>query len=243
MENITITINTKNRCFNEGEVVSINLEPNKVNYIVGPNGCGKTTLLHYIRATKNSLHDINMKSFDGMEPNDDHIYKNSSAFTIEGLDQFDAVYVLDSVDDDPTSFINSASATGFIDGGGWHSMSLSKGQKAKHMIGRFLDKMEKHSGFSIKHHKAGMRLAGHPLIVVDEVDEGMDLASQVTFHKLINNIGRVWNATVICVCHNVMAMVSNGNLNTQVYDLSTKSNKSIHDYIKEQTGLSISVNK
>lgn len=243
MENITITINTKNRCFNEGEVVSLNLEPNKVNYIVGPNACGKTTLLHYIRVTKNSLHDLNMKAFDGMEPDDDRLYRNSSAITIEGLEQFDAVYVLDSVDDDPTSFINSASANGFISGGGLCSMSLSKGQKVKQMIGRFLDKMQKHSGFGIDKYRAGETYSGHPLIMVDEVDEGLDLASQVTFHKLINNIGRVWNATVICVCHNVLAMVSNGDLNTPVYDLSTKSNKSIHDYIKEQTGLSISVNK
>lgn len=253
MENITITLKKNDRCFKEGDVISLDLHEG-VNFIVGPNGCGKTTLMHYIRAIQHDLRDMNKKMFDGMSNNDDEIYGPgwradkskpfvSNVFDIRGLEQFDQVFVLDSIDDDPVNFNNAATAGGLIGGGGWTALSLSKGQKASMMLSKFISSIIKVTGFTPQQFNEGADYGKHPLVIVDEADEGLDIAHQVKFVKFIDRICKIWNATIICICHNPLCTLSEGTMDTEVYDLSSKSMKTIKQYIFDQTGLWLSVEK
>ena len=253
MENITITLKKNDRCFKEGDVISLDLHEG-VNFIVGPNGCGKTTLMHYIRAMQHDLRDMNKKMFDGMSNNDDQIYGGgwnndkskpfvSKVFDIKGLEQFDQVFVLDSIDDDPVNFNNAATAGGLIGGGGWAALSLSKGQKASMMLSKFISSIIKVTGFTPQQFNDGADYCKHPLVIVDEADEGLDIAHQVKFVKFIDRICKIWNATIICICHNPLCTLSEGTMDTEVYDLSSKSMKTIKQYIFDQTGLWLSVEK
>ena len=232
------------RCFKEGDEISIDIIRGIPTYLVGPNGSGKTTLMHYIRAKKHTLFQTNRELHDGMTPNDDKLYEKQDIVEITGLDVYDNVFVLDSIDDDPTSFINSATAWGLVGGGGHAALTLSKGQKAKDMIGRFIQKITKATGFSSADYVAGKRYDKRSLIVIDEADEGLDIGGQMSFDKLMTNIATIFNADLICICHNPMcAFGSFLKEHSMVYDLSTRSMKMIRDYIKEQTGYEITVKK
>lgn len=252
-ENITITLKQDDRCFKKGDIISLDLHEG-VNFIVGPNGCGKTTLMHYIRAIQHDLRDMNKRMYDGMSNNDDQIYGRprssdkdkpfvSTVFDIKGLEQFDQVFVLDSIDDDPVTFNNAATAYGLASGGGLAALSLSKGQKASMMLSKFISSIIKVTGFTPQQFNEGADYDKHPLVIVDEADEGLDIGHQIKFMRFIDRISNIWNATIICICHNPMCTLSEGTMDTKVYDLSTKSLKSIQQYILDQTGLKVSVEK
>lgn len=241
---IKFKFNQNDRCFKKDEVIELNLIKGVPFYLVGPNGSGKTTLMHYIRAKKHSLKEENKSLFDGMTNNDDTLYKDTKVVDIEGMDGFENIFVLDSIDDDPTNFINSATAYGLVAGGGFNAISLSKGQKAKDMLGRFFGKIQKHTDFSFDDYKAGKRYDKETLIIVDEVDEGIDLRGQSTFHIMLGNLAHIYNAFLICICHNPICTLSSPLREfTLVYDMSTRSVKLIQEYIKEQTGLDIKIRK
>ena len=253
LENITIILKKDDRCFKAGDTISIDLHEG-VNFVVGPNGSGKTTLMHYIRAQRHDLRELNKKIFDGMGNDDDKIYGRhwsddkskpfvSSVFDIQGLDRFDQVFVLDSIDDDPTSFTNSATAAGLIGGGGFAALSASKGQKAGMMLAKFISGIAKVTGFTPKDYNEGKNYNKHSLIVIDEVDEGLDIKHQVKFVRFIERMCKVWNATIICICHNPLCTLSDGTMDAEVYDLSTRSSKTIKQYIFDQTGLWLNVEK
>lgn len=248
-ESITITLKQDDRCFKAGDVLDIPLIKGQVNYMVGPNGSGKSTFAHWLRARTSGLRKYNKSVFDGMTNNDDTLYKDWDGIEVKGLESFDDVYVLDSVDDNPTSFTNSATASGLIMGGGLQAMSLSKGQTSQLIISTFLSKMEKVTGYGMIEHRRRKDegLPGydkHPLIILDEIDEGLDLKNQMRFDRLISNIGKVWNATIICICHNPMVALcrSIGN-ETPVFDMGSRSTKTIGEYISEQAGVEITIRK
>ena len=249
MEKLTIHIKKEDKCFKKGTKLSLDLVPGDVNFIVGPNGSGKTTIIHYIRAIHHDLSDINRELHDGMSNQEDRLYSKEigELYEVTGLDEYSGVFVLDAIDDDPTSFMNASSAHALIAGGGLKAGRLSKGEKSWDMIGRFLDKISKVTGFSPEDYRSGHKYKKHPLIIVDEADEGLDLRTQRKYYTLLRNIATVWNATVICVCHNVMAMgiiagaEGKNALDFPVYDISTNSTKSFNEYIKEQAGVEIDI--
>ena len=81
-------------------------------------------------------------------------------------------------------------------------------------------------------------------IMLDEVDEGMDLKTQVTFYNVLKNIALAHNATIVCVCHNIMC-VYGGPLGSDelVFDMTDRKEKTVSTYIKEQTGLNVTITK
>lgn len=241
IETLKFNISDDFRCFKKGQEIDINLIKNGVNYIVGPNGSGKTTLMHAIRAERHDLAEYNKDLFDGMSNMEDSIM-TSSGITIEGLDKFDQIFVLDSVDDDPLSFTNSATASGYICGGGWEMAHLSKGQKALAMQSKFIKSLQNITKFSIADYKAGKKYDKHPLIIVDEVDEGLDIKMQSKFDIIVSNLATTYNATLICICHNFMCPACSlaGSLTT-VFDLSDFKQKTIGEYVEQQTGFTISI--
>lgn len=236
-------MNADDRVFKKGNKIVLELEKNTPNFILGPNGSGKTTLMHYIRATRHSLKDINKKAFDGMTNNEDRLYANSKLFSIKGLQRYDDIFVLDSIDDDPLSFTNCASASGLIMGGGWTAQRISKGQKAVFLMSNFLKKVIDVTEMSAEDYIAGKKSKKHCLIIVDEVDEGMDMENQIKFPRMLENLCAVFNATVICICHNAMSMITNKGMDTRVYDMSASSYTTLKEYIKKHAKLDMDIKK
>lgn len=244
MEEIKFKIEKDFRCFKKGEEITFPLIKNCANYIVGKNGSGKSTLIHYIRANYHDLFKTNKNLFDGMTNNDDFLFRDSNVCMLEGIEQFDKVFVLDGVDDNPTSFINSATASGLCMGGGLAALNHSNGQNSISMMSRFIDKIQKDTNFTVKDYKGGKKYDKHCLIILDEVDEGLDFGRQSKFNSILNNLAKVFNATVICITHNPLVIISDifGHL-TPVFDLEERKIKSIGDYIKEKTNLNVKIEK
>ena len=224
------------RVYKKGDTIELNIGPG-VNYIVGPNGCGKSTILHAIRAHRDSL-------YENMNPNirveiarnhDLQLYRN--VFDVNGLDIYLNVFCLDAHVDNPVSFMNATSATALIYGGGMAYNRISRGEGSKLMISKFINDMQKLMKVDPKDTTTWPSGDNRSLIIMDELDEGLDLKCQMTFYRVLSNISKVFNADVICVCHNPICILADTISN--VYDMGIRGYKSIHTYIKEQTGKQI----
>ena len=246
MNDIYHTINTKFhvkvdgkfRCFNDSEF-DIPIRLGDVNYIVGPNGSGKSTILQTIRAYKDSLYEINTKELDGMTSQNIKFLKGSP-MSITGIDdKFTHVFALDSIEDDPCNFINAATAFGFVNGGGLAATNSSKGQKSTSMLGGFFKKIETALNFTINDYKSGKIIENSSsLMLVDEVDEGLDLENLFKFDYLMHNLCKVFNGTVICVTHNPLVCYGNKlRGDYPVFDIESHNEVTISDYIKNKTGV------
>lgn len=243
-EKLTFTINNDFRCFKKGQALELPLYKSAINYIVGPNGSGKSSLMHFIRAKRHDLFSENKSMYDGMISRDDRFLKDSDDITIDGLDSFDQIFVLDVVDDDPLSFNNAATASGLIGSGGLAMLEKSRGQKSQMLSSRFINSIVKVTGFSIQDFNNGKRYDKHPLIIVDELDEGLDINNQSKFSRLLLNLGTIFNATVICICHNFFCIACDEftGKDTTVWDISDGKIKTIKKYVLEQTGFEIDIN-
>lgn len=113
---LKITAKSDERMFHAGDSIELNLTAGVVNYMVGSNGCGKSTLLHAIRSYKDSIYELlsHGHKSDFARGHDLLLYKDK--FDVDGLDQFEHVFTLDAVEDNPISFEKAASATALIDG-------------------------------------------------------------------------------------------------------------------------------
>lgn len=233
--NLSIKAKQDERVFKKGDSIKLNIEPG-VNYIVGPNGCGKSTIMHAIRAHKDTLYE-NMNSNDRMEFGRDYdLQSYNKIFDIKGLDAYSNIFCIDAHIDNPVSFMNASSATAFIHGGGMTYNRISRGEGSKMMLSKFIGSIQNVTKANIKD-KSTWITSDRSLVVVDELDEGLDLKCQMTFHTLLTNVAKVFNADVICVCHNPICILA-GTIGN-VYDMSTRSYKDINTYIREQTSKEI----
>jgi ABC-type dipeptide/oligopeptide/nickel transport system ATPase subunit len=242
IDKLVIKCNKDFRGFKEGEEFTIPIIP-FVTYLVGPNGCGKSALLHYIRAQRDSLRDILTRASDGLTKSDDDILKGSGIFDIQGLGKYDCVFSLDSIDDDPMSFLNAATAVSFIENGAMSMRRRSKGQKAIDMLGLFLNRLNKYFDVEPKHNGV-VQKEKKCLILLDEIDEGMDIKSQMKFDSLLTNIAVAYNADILCICHNPLCVCGSmfGD-KTIIFDIKDRTMKTIGNYIKEQTGYTIEIKR
>lgn len=241
---LKVVVSEKFRCFDACEF-DIPIRKGEVNYIIGDNGCGKTTILQRIRSEKDSLEKANKKIFDGMYSINIQMMK-FEPIEVTGINEnFTHVFAIDSVEDDPSSFINSATDASFIFGGGMNAQHISKGEKAKKMMGSFLYKIQNELGYGIEKHKNGETLTDvSPLVIVDEIDEGMDFSNIMKFDHMLNNICQVFNATVLCVTHNpFVLLVGNKGNGCPLFDMVKKKQTTIKEYVESKTGISIDVQK
>lgn len=232
---ITIKINHEYRRFKEGEEFNLDVSPSHILVITGSNGLGKSSLLRGIRGIKDSLKDINRSDFDGMTIQANTLASmdfNANA-SIEGLDEFEEVYCLDRVTDDPNSFEAAATASGLIGGGGFYAGRMSGGQKSIFMLHKFIEKIE-------KIHKKG----ANSLVILDEVDSGFDIYNQINYLTVVNKKFRsiLENPSIIVVTHNPLSIISRKTeIPVKVYDMDIKYTvKSPKDWFYIVTGIKLS---
>lgn len=230
------------RKFKAGDIIEVPLKDGKVNFMVGGNGCGKSTFSHFIRATKHSLKEYNTKMYDGMTNNDDRLFsRDTELFDIEGLDNFDEVFVLDAIDDDPFSFERAISASAFVNSGAFEMSRMSKGERASAMFVRFLKNIERVLDINTKDPESIKNNKKRSLIILDEIDEGMSLVVQKTFYELMTIFAQKLNATVLCISHNPMVAMCCGTTDVVVYDMERRGEVVLKDYIYDKIGFWVDV--
>lgn len=221
------------RCFKKGDVFEIDIERLGITYIVGNNGSGKSTLLHSFRLLSDSLEKTNKDRADGIKNTILERVKNEvlPKIKIDGFD-YDEIYSLDSVVDDPNSLENCATAYSFVAAGGYASQRASKGQKAVFLLSRYikdvkaqLNKLPKKDLLSKKR-----------LFIIDEADEGLDLRLQFKYNTILENkFCSEYLGDVIVVSHNAICMLSDSLIKPCVFDIDKKQMTKVEDYINDKT--------
>lgn len=221
------------RCFKKGDIFKIEINPYGITYVVGDNGSGKSTLLQALRLQGDSLKKVNEVRTDGVG---NQILRNMQKdvlpkIKINGFD-YDEVYCLDSVVDDPNSLDNSCTAWAIYAGGGLSTNKASKGEKVLFLLGRFIrdiktemDKLTEEE--RIKHKR---------LFIIDEVDEGLDLRLQFKYNWILGRkFCTDYFGDVLVVSHNALCMLSDSLVKPLVFDISKKKMTTINKYIKDKT--------
>lgn len=237
---ITIKINHDYRRFKEGEEFNLDVSPSHVLFLTGNNRTGKSSILRGIRGIKDTLEKVNKDCWDGMRSSVNEVaaLEFQANASIEGLDQFDEVFCLDRVTDDPTSFEAAATASGLIGGGGWYTQKASGGEKSLIMMDMFAKKIA-------KYHKQGNRA----LIILDEVDNGFDINLQQRFAKGTKNIldkAIKEEYSLLIVTHSPLAILSKFNeaLKYKIYDMNLRYTfDSAEMWFYLNTGMKISYNE
>lgn len=199
---IIVTVKKNYRSFSEGYTVTLDYNDENTIYLMGRNGCGKSTLIQAIRGKNNSNKDA-IKKWNAKNV----CYDILDSFNVE-IDGFDKIYHLD-VDglDNATSMWNSADVSGFIDFGGWETRSLSAGEKSIVMFSKL---------------KVDIEDGENTLIVFDELDGHLDTEMTLKFPKLLNKLFP--NSKKLIVTHNIlMGTINDGNIVYMDSDRDTKN--------------------
>lgn len=158
-----ITVKAKDdfRSFKKDYEVVFDFENTNINFLLGKNGCGKSTLIRAIRGTMNS--------------NDDKDKRWAAAADCRGIlkffdvdiEGFDKVYHLDADGlDDNLSMYNASSASDLVDLGGWGMNVLSQGERSLIMMARL---------------KQMVKDGEDTVIIFDELDNHLDFDFSVKF--------------------------------------------------------------
>jgi predicted ATPase len=241
-----IKFNKDFRVFKKDDEIDFSVEPFKINWIVGDNRSGKSTILKLFRKQKDSLKDVLNKLRDGLYAQDSDIEGTSDIATVDGIDKYEKMFFLDAISDDPTNFVNSGSDGAFIGYGGLEAHRMSKGQKAAAMLGQFMQLVKDELTPDV-YQTVMDRLKNSgdtenccvALICFDEVDEGMDLNAQMAFLKVLHKIPIVYCSDIIVVTHSLMLPIL--DCAETVFDMKTRSSVSVDDYISRLTGKHITI--
>lgn len=226
---ITISFNAKVRKFNPGE--SRTIRGGAVTWLVGKNGCGKSTFMQLLRNHRDDMKSVNSRRYDGMVSSTLTSLAGADV-TIVGMDEYRHCLFLDSVVDYPLNFENAATAAGLIGGGGMAMTKLSRGQGSTMCLHRFMCDIAE----VIKPADDN----GRALIVMDEVDEGMDMDAQAMFgSSLVYLISDTFDADVICITHSILPILASRE--KTVFRFDTGEIVELGEFLKEATGRNIQV--
>lgn len=184
--------------------------------LVGKNGCGKSSLLNSIRASKCNNTDKKLSDWECKLGYSD-IAKYSSNVNI--TTDFERIFFLSSEFDDPLTLNNSASAESLIANGGYSSRHKSNGERSMFLLGKWMS--ENQNNFNDK-----------TLVVLDEVDKGFDFKMQAQLLVFVTNIHKTYGVKCLLVTHNVIPMM----LDDKVYDFSNRELLSPEVYLCSKTG-------
>ena len=195
-----ITVKAKDdfRSFKKDYEINFDFEDTNINFLIGKNGCGKSTLIRAIRGTMNSNDDKDIRWAAAKDCRD---ILNFFDVDIEG---FNNIYHLD-VDglDDNLSMYNASSATDFVDLGGWGMQTLSQGERSLIMMARL---------------KQMVKDGEDTVIIFDELDNHLDFDFRVKFVPWLNKMFPL--SKKIIITHDLM--MTNLNEGNIVYMMSRR---------------------
>lgn len=239
MGNINIKFNEDFRkVFKAGQEINIPTNLFGITYLVGPNGCGKSTILRAIRSINDSMAKKLKHDFDGCRGN-----KVSSVaeavekgiIEISGLEKYTHIFAFDAEADDCCNVLNAASAYGFITGGGHAAQFTSRGQTAGVQFVKFISYFEE---CAKKAENAGEKF--RPLVIIDEIDEGLDIRIQVKWNSILEYRFGAQLADILVVSHNPVCMLSKAYKSIAV-DITTNKQVTPQEYIENLTGVTITM--
>ena len=166
------------RSFKEGYEVVFDFSRTNVCFLMGKNGCGKSTIIQAIRGSKNSNSDSKIRWAAAQDC--DNVLKHFDV-TISG---FEEIYHLD-IDglDDNLSMFNASSATDLIDLGGYGMDKQSQGERTLIMMTRM---------------KQMVKDCENTLIIFDELDNHLDFDFRVKFVDWLNKLFPLSKKIIIC---------------------------------------------
>ena len=195
-----ITVKAKDdfRSFKKDYEITFDFENTNINFLIGKNGCGKSTLIRAIRGTINSNNDKDKRWAAAADCRD---ILNFFDVDIEG---FNNVYHLD-VDglDDNLSMYNASSASDLVDLGGWGMNVLSQGERSLIMMARL---------------KQMVKDGEDTVIIFDELDNHLDFDFRVKFVPWLNKMFPL--SKKIIITHDLM--MTNLNEGNIVYMMSSR---------------------
>ena len=171
----------------------------KTIILSGPNGSGKSSLVNIIRAykddTKNDRHEklgyTEIRGYGKMADIDTN---------------FKRIFYLTRDFDDPMSMNNFATATAAFVNGGFFMGRKSTGERLKMMFNKFLaDTL----GFDEEKKKLTSSFTDDDLLILDEMDTGYDLQTQVWYSKFLRALSTVKKVNLLVITHSPLVIMDN----------------------------------
>lgn len=237
---IKIKFNADWRSFRKGQEITIPMNMLGVTYLVGPNGCGKSSILRAIRVTNDTLEEQRLSDFDRcrtIKITDVIRDLKGGAMEISGLDKYTHIYAFDAEADDCSNFANSATAEALMGGGGYYALRSSRGQTALVQFAKFMKQFQADAD-KAQNEDTKWR----PLVIIDEVDEGLDIRMQLQWNAVLESKFCLYLADVLVVSHNAACMMSKKWLREPIaVDVITGKQTTPAQYIKDMTGVTLSL--
>lgn len=236
-----ITVTNDFRKFKKGDVFELDLQPGEITFLVGPNGCGKSTLMFALRHQLDNFAQLDNHNTENMKGLDLQKQYLGIALNmrVEGFD-FDKAFFRDTIVDNPTSFTNAATAWGLIAGGGLADSNKSAGQKSIsaqcRMVANIVDIVGGNSDERL-------------LIGIDELDDSMDIQAQMRMAHIWQGLilKRYPNASILFITHSLFTALGASHVckdvKTRCYDVSRKCYCTPEEYFAAETGYSIELHK
>lgn len=195
-----ITVKAKDdfRSFKKDYEINFDFEDTNINFLIGKNGCGKSTLIRAIRGTINSNNDKDKRWAAAAD------CREILRFFDVSIEGFDKVYHLD-IDglDDNLSMYNASSATDLVELGGWGMNKLSQGERSLIMMDRL---------------KQMVNDSEDTVIIFDELDNHLDFSFRVKFVPFLNRLFPL-SKKIIITHELMMTSLNEGNI---VYMMSNR---------------------
>lgn len=195
------------------------LDKLKSMILVGDNGCGKSSLLHALRGTKD---DTNTNTAGGSLYTTDFKLLQSN---INVEHDYEKIFFLDSIKDNGMDLNNAYDAVEFVNSGGFHTKDRSHGEASLIYLSLFLSKIKDRI------------VENKTLIVLDEVDKGLSLSKQLKMYDIINNLVYKFKVHVLVVSHNAL-LIQKSEI---VFDIEKNGMEVSPKYLSDKTGATITL--
>jgi len=180
--------------------------------LVGENGCGKSSLIHAVRGTLNSMPTESLYEYD---------FKKLSQY-VKIEHEYEKIFYYDNIKDNGSDLMVGYDAVNFLNSGGMYAQKKSHGEGSLMYIAMFLEKLEKNY------------VPGKTLVVFDEADNGFSIKHMVLFNNLIENLMRK-NMHVLIISHNPFLM----SKQIIVFNFSENDINTSTEYIFKETGFNL----